>query len=137
LRRYTFKYSSEPSRRGIAHRPVAYVHLQSRDGVWYSFLPYVDSGADTSLFPKGDASLLKLNLYEGEYSPIMGIGRVMMPAYIHNARMRIGEELLDVSIAFADSDEVPRLLGRADVFERFKITFDEAKLQTIFETYES
>ena len=97
----------------------------------------MDSGADTSLFPKGDASLLKLNLYEGEYNPIMGIGRVMMPAYIQNVKMRISEKLLNVSIAFADSDEVPRLLGRADVFKRFKITFDEANLQTIFETHES
>jgi len=76
-------------------------------------------------------------LRRGGYSPIMGIGRVMMPAYVHNVKMRIGEKLLNVSIAFADSDEVPRLLGRADVFKCFKITFDEANLQTIFETYES
>ena len=54
----------------------------------------MDSGADTSLFPKGDASLLKLNLYEGEYSPIAGIGRVMMLAYIHNVRMRIGDTVM-------------------------------------------
>ena len=96
----------------------------------------MDSGADTSLFPKGDASLLKLNLYEGEYSPIVGIGKVMMPTYIHNVKMRIGETLLNASIAFADSNEVPRLLGRTDIFRRFRITFDEANLQTIFETYE-
>jgi len=96
----------------------------------------VDSGADTSLFSKGDASLLNLNLYEGEYSPIVGIGRVMLPAYIHNVKVRIGETLLNASIAFADSDEVPRLLGRTDVFKRFRITFDETNLQTIFETYE-
>jgi hypothetical protein len=88
------------------------------------------------LFSKGDASLLKLNLYEGEYSPIAGIGRVMLPAYIHNVKMRIGETLMNASIAFADSDEVPRLLGRTDVFKRFRITFDETNLQTIFETYE-
>jgi len=134
--RYTFKYSPEPSRRGIVHRPVAYVHLQSKDGVWYLFYPYVDSGADTSLFPRGDASLLKLSLYDGEYHPIVGIGRVMMPAYVHDVKMRVGETVFDVSIAFADSDEVPRLLGRADVFKRFKITFDEANLQTIFELRE-
>jgi hypothetical protein len=96
----------------------------------------VDSGADTSLFPKGDASLLKLNLYEGEYRPIMGIGMVMLPAYTHNVKMRIGEMVMNASIAFADSNEVPRLLGRTDVFKRFRIIFDEANLQTIFETYE-
>jgi len=136
LIRYAFKYSSEPSKRGIVHRPIAHVHLQSKDGTWYLFYPYVDSGADTSLFPKGDSSLLKLNLYEGEYSPILGVGRVMVPAYIHDVKMRIGEIVMDASIAFADSDEAPRLLGRRDVFKRFKITFDEANLQTIFETYE-
>ena len=85
---------------------MAYVYLQSKDGTWYFFVPYVDSGADTSLFPKGDV------------------------------KMRIGETLLNVNIAFADSDEVPRLLGRSDVFKRFKITFDEISLQTIFEVYE-
>jgi hypothetical protein len=70
LRRYTFKYSPEQSKRGIVYRPIAYVSLQSKDGAWYFFYPYVNSGADTSLFTKGDASLLKLNLYEGVYSPM-------------------------------------------------------------------
>jgi len=44
--------------------------------------------------------------------------------------------VIDASVSFADSNEVPRLLGRADIFKRFRITFDEANLQTIFETYE-
>lgn len=136
MRRYTFKYSPEPSRRGIVYRPVAYVYLQSKESMWYLFYPYVDSGADTSLFTKADASLLKLDFYEGEYNPVVGIGRVLMPAYIHNVKMRIGETVFNVEAAFVDSDEVPRLLGRKGVFERFKVTFDEANLQAIFETYE-
>jgi len=136
LKRYTFKYSPEPSKRGIVHRPIAHIYLQSKDGTWYLFYPYVDSGADTSLFTKGDASLLKLNLYKGEYSPILGIGKVMMPAYIHNVKMRIGETVIKAEAAFADSNEVPRLLGRTDIFKHFKITFDEANLQTIFQTIE-
>jgi hypothetical protein len=110
--------------RGIVHRPMAYVSLQSKDDEWYLFCPYVDSGADTSLFPKSDSSLLKMNLYDGEYRPILGV------------KMRIGETILNVSVAFADSDEVPRLLGRADLFKHFRIIFDEANLQTIFELRE-
>ena len=136
MKRYTFKYSPEPSRLGIVYRPVAYVRLRSIDGTWYHFYPYVDSGADTSLFTRGDAYLLKLRLYDGEYSPIMGIGTVMMPAYIHDVKMMVGETVFDVRLAFADSDEVPRLLGREGVFRRFWITFDEANLQTIFELRE-
>jgi len=59
-----------------------------------------------------DASLLKLDLYEGVYAPVMGIGRVLMPAYVHNVRMRIGETVLDSEVAFTDSDEVPGRLLR-------------------------
>jgi len=136
LKRYTFKYSPEPSKRGIVHRPIAHVHLQSKNGTWYLFYPYVDSGADTSLFTKGDASLLKLNLYKGECSPIVGIGKVMMPAYIHKIKMKIGETAINANIAFADSNEVPRLLCRTDIFQHFKIIFDETSLQTTFETNE-
>jgi len=134
LKRYTFKYSPEPSKLGVIHRPIAHVYLQSKTGTWYLFYPYVDSGADISLFTKGDAPLLKLNLYKGEYSPILGIGKVMMPAYIHNIKMKIGETVINVNAAFADSNEVPRLLGRTDIFKHFKIIFDEVNLQTIFET---
>jgi len=48
--------------------------------------------------------------------------------------MRIGDLELDVEAAFADSDEVPRLLGRRDVFIHFRITFCEQDLEIIFET---
>ena len=62
--------------------------------------------------------------------------RVMLLAYVHDVEMRIGEAVSDGSVAFAGSDEVPRLLGRTDVFKRFTVTFDEANLQTIFELRE-
>ncbi|MCL4429413.1 MAG: hypothetical protein M1167_01555 [Chloroflexi bacterium] len=48
--------------------------------------------------------------------------------------LKIEDTVLSVKTAFADSDEVPRLLGRTDVFNHFRITFDERKLETILET---
>lgn len=47
--------------------------------------------------------------------------------------MKIGDIVLNVKAAFADSDEVPRLLGRTDVFTRFTVTFCERNLEIIFE----
>ena len=73
-------------------------------------------------------------MYKGEYRPMMGIGKTLLPAYTHKVKIKIEETSLDVLVAFADSDEVPRLLGRTDVFKHFKITFDEEKLEIIFET---
>lgn len=64
----------------------------------------------------------------------MGIGGVLIPAYIHWVNLKIEDTVLCVKTAFADSDEVPRLLGRTDVFNHFRITFDERKLETILET---
>jgi hypothetical protein len=134
LSRYIFKYTPEPTRGGTIYRPKARVQLQSKDKEWYSFWVYIDSGADLSLFTRSDAALLSLNLREGEYRPIMGIGGVLIPAYIHCVNLKIEGTVLSVKTAFADSDEVPRLLGRTDVFNHFRITFDEGKLETILET---
>jgi hypothetical protein len=64
----------------------------------------------------------------------MGVGRVLIPAYIHAVKIRIGDTEIDVEVAFADSDEVPRLLGRTDIFPYFRITFAEQDLEIIFET---
>ena len=137
MKRYIFQYAAEPTRTGIIYRPKAKILLQSAESDWYSFGVYVDSGADLSLFTKTDAKLLGLNLYHAEYRPIIGIGKILIPAYTHKVKMKIEETTLNVNVAFADSDEVPRLLGRTDIFIRFKITFDEQKLQTIFETDEN
>jgi len=134
LKRYIFKYTPELTRRGIIYRPTARVYLQSKKSKWFAFRVYIDSGADISLFTKGDSKILELNLYEGEYRPIIGIGKILIPAYIHKVKMKIGDTVLNVSVSFADSDEVPRLLGRTNIFKHFKITFNESNLETIFET---
>lgn len=134
MKRYIFKYAPEPTRTGIIHRPTARIFLQSTLNELYAFRVYIDSGADMSLFTRTDAKLLGLNLYEGEYRPIVGIGKTLIPAYTHKINMKIEETTLNVSTSFADSDEVPRLLGRTDIFKHFKITFNEQDLETIFET---
>jgi hypothetical protein len=134
LKRYIFKYTPEPTKTGIIHRPTARIFLQSTKNEWYAFRVYIDSGADMSLFTKTDAKLLGLDLYKGEYRPIIGIGKTLIPAYTHKIKMKIEETTLNVNASFADSDEVPRLLGRTDIFKHFKITFNEQNLETIFES---
>ncbi|MGA2522816.1 MAG: aspartyl protease family protein [Candidatus Bathyarchaeia archaeon] len=131
---YVFKYSAESCRSGIINRPKATILLWSKTHEWHPFRVYIDSGADISLFRRNDAALLGLNLSEGEYYPIIGIGRILIPTYVHTVKMKIGDTALDVKAGFADSDEVPRLLGRKDVFSHFKITFCEKELEIIFET---
>jgi hypothetical protein len=134
LKQYVFKYLAEPTETGVIQRPVARIFIKNSDDKWQRFRVYIDSGADMSLLTRNDAEFLGLSLSKGEYHPIIGVGRTLIPAYIHTVKMRIGDTELDVKTAFADSDEVPRLLGRADIFTRFKITFVEQELKIIFET---
>lgn len=134
MKRYIFKYTPEQTRKGTIYRPTARIYLQSNKDEWFAFRVYIDSGADISLFTKSDAKILELNLYQGEYRPIVGIGKILIPAYTHKIKMKIEETIINVNASFADSDEVPRLLGRTDIFKHFKITFNEQNLETIFET---
>jgi hypothetical protein len=124
----------EATETGIIQRPVARIFVKStKTEEWHPFRTYVDSGADLSLFRRNDADLLGLNINQGEYHPIIGVGRTLIPTYIHIVKLRIGDVALDAEAAFADSDEVPRLLGRAGIFTHFKITFAEQQLKIIFE----
>lgn len=135
MKRYAFRYIKERTRSGsIIYRPIAHVYLKSKNGEWHLFYPYVDSGADTSMFTRSDCELLGLTLYNGTFRSMSGIGRVSIPTYIHKVLMKIGEEQFQARVAFADSNEVPRLIGRMDIFKRFRIIFDEPRLCTIFET---
>jgi len=133
LIRNVFKYQPEPAGSRIINRPKITIFLCSTQNEWRGFNVYVDSGADLSLFTRNDAEFLGLSLTQGEYHPIAGVGRVLVPAFVHAVKMKIGDTVLEVKAAFADSDEVPRLLGRADVFSHFKITFAEKNLEIIFE----
>ena len=134
MKRYVFKYVAERTRSGeVVHRPIVHLYAKSKGGEWYRFYPYVDSGADISLFTRSDCELLGLKLRSGIFRPVLGIGRVEIPAYVHEISVKIGDEEFNARMAFADSDEVPRVLGRSEIFKRFRITFDEDNLRTIFE----
>ncbi len=132
MKRYIFKYIAEPARTGVIQRPIAQIFVRNITDEWQAFQVYIDSGADISLFTRNGAEFLGLSLNQGEYHPIIGVGRMLIPAYVHAIKMKIGDSVLDVKAAFADSDEVPRLLGRKDVFTHFKITFAEEDLEIIF-----
>jgi hypothetical protein len=48
--------------------------------------------------------------------------------------MRIGTKEFTCRIAFATTDTVPLILGRADVFTTFKVCYDDTKQRTEFHT---
>ncbi|MBI4981361.1 hypothetical protein HZC30_07465 [Candidatus Woesearchaeota archaeon] len=127
-----FDFKKEESKIfGSILRPVARVFLIHEDKEVAEHL-YVDSGADVSLIPKsvGDWFGFKVG-DEEEITEIKGVGERGVPIIIKKIKMRIGEKELETRIAWALVEEVPLLLGRADVFNLFDVCFKKNK-KTVF-----
>jgi len=128
--RYEFR-AFQTARLGIVYRPFIRVKLQHGPySISEEFL--VDAGADVTLIPLRIGKALCLPPPEaGEIFPLGGIGGVV-PAVYRKVNMQIGNYHLEGRIAWAQSGNIPLLLGRVDVFDFFKITFDQTDRVTIF-----
>ncbi|MFQ5864850.1 MAG: hypothetical protein ACE5IW_06420 [bacterium] len=63
-----------------------------------------------------------------------GIGKGFVKTYVHRIKVKIGTVEFECKVAFAEEENIPRLLGREDVFEYFRICFEQQKLRTDFIT---
>lgn len=134
MREWRFRYRPETTRAGERiYRPVARVWLRDLTGEWRLFFPYVDSGADLSLFTRRDCALLGYDIRAGKPRRIGGVGGGALTLYVHRLPVRIGAAEFRADVGFSTRDDVPQLLGRRDVFRQFRITFDERRRTTLFE----
>ena len=62
-----------------------------------------------------------------------GIGDSKIPAIICMSTIILGDEKINCRVAWALVDDVPPLLGRVDIFDKFKITFEEQERKITFE----
>lgn len=130
----TFKYLKEGLGGifgNVTLRPVATVYLQGTDNKWYTFQPYIDSGADITLLPMSIGELIGLNATGKKIDHLGGISNGVPVIYtiIH---MKIDDKEFDARVAWAQIHDTPPLLGRTDIFNKFTITFDEKHEEIIF-----
>lgn len=118
---------------GKISRPVAEVFLRATSGKWYRASMYIDSGADITLLPRQFGEKLGLTFDKNKIQEIKGIGEAAVPIVITNIRLKIGEKEFDARVAFSLIEEVPIILGRTDVFDLFKVIFDQENKVVIFE----
>lgn len=131
-----FRYKTEKtSRQQSVKRPVADIWFR-RGNSWIECHPYIDSGADVSIIPLSLGELLGFKLEEKKIEQIGGI-RGAVPVIYKKWEIKLGERILRILIAWALIEEVPPLLGRADVFDCFKITFLQKEEKIIFEEVDS
>lgn len=126
-----FRYRSERSRTKTVLRPVAKIVLENQ-GIKIHLSPYIDSGADLSLLPLSIGEALGFVRNEHPVIELSGIGKSKVAIIEREVLMTIGTERFSCHIGWALIEEVPLLLGRRDVFERFEIIFREWEGRVLF-----
>ncbi|HLB60426.1 MAG TPA: hypothetical protein VJL83_02380 [Patescibacteria group bacterium] len=130
-----FKYKQEPLGNGQSiARPVADVYLKTKNNSWIEFHPYIDSGADITMIPLSLGRLIGLHLDESKVVQIGGI-RGSVPVIYDKSTIKIGSEIFQARISWSLIEDVPPLLGRTDVFDRFDVTFKQRERQILLSSH--
>ena len=126
-----FRYRTERSRLfGTIKRPVAKAYIRDVHGNWVPCFIYIDSGADLTIIPYRFGLMLGLRL-EGPVEEVHGIGGGI-PIIIRRIELKIGDVIINARVGWSLREEVPFLLGRMDVFNKFDIEFREREEKVIF-----
>lgn len=123
---FRYKEESLGSGKRTIKRPVADVFLKTKKDFWIEFHPYIDSGADITMIPLSFGKLIGFKIDESKIQQIGGI-RGSVPVINTKATIKIGDKTFIVNVAWALIEDVSPLLGRMDVFDVFKITFEQYK----------
>jgi len=122
-----YRYRQERGVLGKIPRPVADVILENDDLQVEASL-YIDSGADITMLPLRFGRALGLKQTASDIiREVRGISGSGIPYLLKEIVLILNGEKLTVRIAWALLEEVPLLLGRLDIFNRFQILFDERK----------
>jgi len=133
MREYAFPCRREFSTLvGEIYRPVATIYLQAKNERWRGFTLYADSGADITLLPKSACKGLGYKLKTGKSGYVGGITRGKIKVYVHQLNTKLGEETFKARIAFAQTENIPPLLGRTDIFDQFKVCYNNKQKETTF-----
>ena len=104
------------------------------DEIWYPVEVYVDSGAAYTLLHAEIAEGVGFDYRSGNKTYLQVGDGSFIPAYFHDIEVQIGAERLRAKIGFSEKLGVGfNLLGRADVFSRFRICFEEGQRILTFE----
>ncbi|MBC2697163.1 MAG: hypothetical protein HF976_09295 [ANME-2 cluster archaeon] len=115
-------------------RPIASVKFKSKENTWIKLRLYIDSGADITIIPLSFGRLLGLELKKEDIKQLTGVGGTSIPVVITEVEIKINDIVFPIDIAWALEEDIPPLLGRTSVFDKFIITFDQTKKIIIFDS---
>jgi hypothetical protein len=129
-----FRYREEESEiTGKILCPVAVLEFQSKNDDWIEIRMYIDSGADMTLIPLSFGRLLGFELRKEDIKHRRGVGGGEVPVIVTRIDIRIDGLEFPIDVAWALEEDVPPLLGRTDIFDKFKVIFNKSARSIIFE----
>ncbi|GAF93340.1 unnamed protein product [marine sediment metagenome] len=131
MRSIEFRYALH-RRRDV---PLIPVSLRT-GGKWRELWAYVDSGSFYSIFDDKVAEILDIDLTAGEkILSVVGDGS-FIPIYLHTVGIRIGEDEFGMKIGFSSKLGVGFNLLGMDIFDRYRVIFDNRVKKVIFERHQ-
>jgi len=113
-------------------RPFAEVTLRYGENEIVEWF-LIDSGADVSLISRGLGELLGFKIREGEeVKQLGGLGETKVPYLLRTLKIKIGEKEFDARVAWSLIEDVPLILGRLDIFDKFDVSFKEKEGKVVF-----
>ncbi len=115
--------------------PIIPIGFKGENGLVY-YDAFVDSGAGYSVFQFDVVEDLNLNLNRGEKEYVtVGDGSLII-VYVHRLKIQIGEREFEADIGFSKQLGIGfNIIGRKDIFEEFRICFDEKEKIVEFLNY--
>lgn len=108
----------------VKDEPVVHVVLEN-DGNEVQVEFFVDSGADMTIIPLNFAKELGFDAWDdNEIVNALGVGGGNVPYFVRQVRISIGDKKLNIRIACSLRDDVPFLLGRKDIYDKFQVCFN-------------
>ncbi len=129
-RRVSFAYERALTPIGFTWIPMARVSLSH----WRRRLELdmtCDSGADLTMVPFQVGKSLGMRRGTQTIATLSGIAGGT-PYLLRSVTLRLGPIRLRCRLAWAQSEDVPMLLGRTDVFDRLRVTFDGRRRRVTF-----
>lgn len=116
---------------GKVPEPTVDLEVETNQG-WQKIKFLVDSGADATTLPLFLASEWGIEVDSSKRIQLGGVEGRGVTGYPAKIKIRIGEEEEEIRCYFIES-ETPPLLGRVDVWEKFKIIFDNQNQEVVLE----
>lgn len=126
-----FPFEEIHTPRGILLRPKATVRLIGPSES-LNLECLVDSGADTTVVTWEVGQYLGWTVAPVENPHTLNGISGSLPCYLRKIEMEIGGIRFHSTVMWALSDDLPNLLGREDIFDRFNIEFRQPERKVLF-----